>query len=103
MVTDRAGLCITKAQSNTRVENQTVLQTLGVMSSCSTAQCNCSLQHCSVQADNACYASPCVPVVKCTNTLMTEAAAMLQHAALTTVTTNAFSVDWRCKQGHLRK
>ena len=34
---------------------------------------------------------------------MTEEAAMLQHAALTTVTADALSVDRRCKQGHLQE
>ena len=76
MVTERAGLCITKAQSYTWVYTHTVclLHTLGVISSCSTVQCNCSLQHCGTQADNACSTSPCVRAVKCTNTLMTEEA-----------------------------
>jgi len=55
------------------------------------------LQHCGTQADNACSTVPCAPVVKCTNTLMTEEAAMLQHAALPTAATGAFSVDWWCK------
>jgi len=34
---------------------------------------------------------------------MTEAAAMLQDAALTNAATDAFSVDWRCKQGYLQE
>ena len=46
---------------------------------------------------------PYVPAVKCTNTLMTEAAAMLQHAAVTTAASDALSVGWCCKKGRLQE
>ncbi len=80
MVTDRAGLCTSKAHSITcwiKFDTRCIC---------------CTLQH-RLQADTSCNTSLCIPAVKCNNMLMAEEAAVLQHVALTTAATLMLCLD----------